>query len=217
MIDSEKPYLVIDASSPLLHSGVIKNEKWLSLKTFQGDTLESLTQLVDKCLKESSLDMESIKGFIFCEGPGSLLGLRLSAMAINTWKVLSDQQCSCPLRCYKSLPALGLQLQKNQNGFDHVVSPFRKGFYNHYDIRQETLSLIGADVAKSLDGEVAFLPQRRLKEKLNESWQEVPYSIKDLPVILAKRGLLHKADYADAWVPEETEYVRWSQERHRKG
>jgi tRNA threonylcarbamoyladenosine biosynthesis protein TsaB len=215
MIDSEKPYLVVDASSPDLHSGVIKKEQWLSLKTFQGDTLESLTKLVDECLKESSLNMESIKGFIFCEGPGSLLGLRLSAMAINTWKVLADQTTATPLLCYKSLPALGIQLQKGKSGFDHVVSPFRKGFYNHYDIKQETLSLIEAETAQSLNGKIAFLPQRRLKEKLNESWQQVTYSLKDLPAIIAKKGLLHQADYADAWVPEETEYVRWSQERHR--
>ena len=43
---------------------------------------------VFECLDELGADIGSVRAFAFCEGPGSILGIRTSAMALRAWNVL---------------------------------------------------------------------------------------------------------------------------------
>jgi len=210
MIEANRIYLLVDASSPTLYTGILKDGNWAALCSCGGDTLEQLMPLANRTLKEANVALKDIDGICYCEGPGTLLGLRLSAMAVNAWHVLLGRDKPVALYAYKSLTAAGLSnLQA-----DYIISPFRRENYNCYSVKRGELKLIDADTAKQLEGTVLYLQQRRLKQEIPAEWTPANYSPKAFPEICQSEGFLRAVDLADAWVPEETEYVRWTQARH---
>ncbi|HCJ11693.1 MAG: hypothetical protein A2Y14_03920 [Verrucomicrobia bacterium GWF2_51_19] len=56
--------------------------------TSETPTLESLFQLIDSLLQTHALSLDRLGAIVYCEGPGSTLGIRIACMAIRTWKML---------------------------------------------------------------------------------------------------------------------------------
>ena len=83
------PALVIDASGPSVCVGLLADDRnWLAHTEAPGAALECLFPAVEATLNTAQLRFEQLRSFIYCEGPGSVLGLRLCAMAIETWSRL---------------------------------------------------------------------------------------------------------------------------------
>ena len=79
------PILVIDAAAPLPIAGVWRDGAWLAYARSDAAPVESLFPLIQKTLGEAGVGLSDISGYIFTEGPGSVLGLRSAAMALRTW------------------------------------------------------------------------------------------------------------------------------------
>ena len=85
MLTSNKASLVIDGSGSSVFAGLLDADKqWLTKIEHVGAPLEELFPVIQLALFESGLSLNDIGGYIYCEGPGSVLGLRLCAMAIET-------------------------------------------------------------------------------------------------------------------------------------
>ena len=85
MYKTNKASLVIDGSGSSVFAGLLDAEKrWLVKVSRDGTPLEALFPVVKVALTESGLSLTDIGSYIYCEGPGSVLGLRLCAMAIET-------------------------------------------------------------------------------------------------------------------------------------
>ena len=80
--------LLIDAASTRVQVGLWHQD----LVSWQIDEAEAGTAVfscTEKLLAERNLTIADLNAYIFCEGPGSVLGIRTSAVALRTWRVLN--------------------------------------------------------------------------------------------------------------------------------
>lgn len=89
------PLLLLDAASSRIQVAVVGPGMDLSWSAAEGDAGDA----VFACLCALAVDLGSMAGFIYCEGPGSILGIRSVASAIRTWNVLKPR----PVWSYQSL------------------------------------------------------------------------------------------------------------------
>lgn len=89
------PALVIDAASACVQVGVLRAD---GTAAWHADTAESGVA-VFRGVERLGVDPLAVAAFVFCDGPGSVLGIRTAAMALRTWHVLKPR----PLFAYSSL------------------------------------------------------------------------------------------------------------------
>jgi tRNA threonylcarbamoyladenosine biosynthesis protein TsaB len=94
LLRSHSPLLLLDASSRRIQAGLLgpDDARWASRADEAGVG-------VFACLAELGADPGAVAAFAFCEGPGSILGIRTSAMALRVWDVLRPR----PLFAFQSL------------------------------------------------------------------------------------------------------------------
>ncbi|MDB6127966.1 MAG: hypothetical protein JWM35_1862, partial [Verrucomicrobia bacterium] len=81
------PLLLIDAASVQVQVG------WLEKggSTRWATSNEEAGVGVFQCLEELGIQPGEASAFVFCDGPGSILGVRTVATALRTWSVLSPR------------------------------------------------------------------------------------------------------------------------------
>lgn len=95
--------LVLDAASTKVQVGVLQpggSAHWRSATEEAGAGIFKCTEAV---LADAQTGLDGIDAFIFCEGPGSMLGTRTVAMALRTWQVLGPR----PAYAFQSLAVAG--------------------------------------------------------------------------------------------------------------
>ena len=215
---TETPTLVLDASSAQIQCGIRGSDKWMALNCREGETLESLFPLVETTLSEAGIDkLSALRSIAFCSGPGSILGLRLSAMAIETWCALHPQLRE-QLYTFSSLEALALQVRAT-HGLEsfHILTDFRRGHFNHLAVTNTSFqspALLPVGDAARLDGPVFYCAQRRVRNPVPEHATVVTMSIREL-FDFPECGILHPSLRADVTVPENPEFAKWEAARHR--
>jgi tRNA threonylcarbamoyladenosine biosynthesis protein TsaB len=91
--------LVLDAASQRVQVGLLQSHKpalWQATPEEAGRGVFSATEAV---LQQAGLGLEQIGAFLFCAGPGSMLGTRTVAMTLRTWLILKPR----PVFSYQSL------------------------------------------------------------------------------------------------------------------
>jgi tRNA threonylcarbamoyladenosine biosynthesis protein TsaB len=99
LFGSHERLLVLDAASTRVQVGLLQAgapARWQSIADEAGTGLFVATEAV---LKEAGTTLGDVGAFAFCEGPGSMLGIRTVAMAVRTWQVLKPR----PAFAYQSL------------------------------------------------------------------------------------------------------------------
>jgi tRNA A37 threonylcarbamoyladenosine modification protein TsaB len=56
------------------------------------EALHGVFELTERGLQSSRVGLKDIDGFVYCEGPGSVLSLKIVTMAIQTWNLLPGMQ-----------------------------------------------------------------------------------------------------------------------------
>ena len=72
------------------------------------DPSKSLFELIERILTQNGLELAQMASIIYCEGPGSMLGVRTAVMAIRAWEGIGIT-AAANLYTYNSL-ALGRQI-----------------------------------------------------------------------------------------------------------
>src|SRR5205085_2213208 len=92
--DAHAPLLLIDAASAQVQVGWLERHEdgWQHSAEEAG---VGIFQAIDALNR----DVGDAGAFVFCDGPGSILGIRTAAMAIRTWNVLKPR----PVFAYSSL------------------------------------------------------------------------------------------------------------------
>jgi len=91
--------LVLDAASQRVQVGLLQAGEpalWAAMPDEAGRGVFVGTEQVSR---QSGCGINAIGAFLFCEGPGSMLGTRTVAMALRTWLVLKSR----PVYSYQSL------------------------------------------------------------------------------------------------------------------
>lgn len=215
--NSEK-ILFLDASSPMVQVGILHQNKWIGYFKSKEQVLQSLFQGVEVSLKMAGMELEEITSFAYCEGPGSLLGIRVVAMAIRGWielEIFKDKE----VYGYNSFE-LSLELIKkvyNYDGSYYVVSGARKGVWNILGSEENgNVREIEDSELKKLRGDLWYFKQRKLSsEERDLDLREFDYNLENCAESFEEKELLRKIEEPDVLFVREQEYVKWDSKRHQ--
>ena len=210
--------LLLDASSPRTHVGIFEEGRWLFRHKSEEEALNSVFQGARICLDQAGLKLLDLQGFAFCAGPGSMLGIRITTMAINGWRSLFSHQ-TIPVFKYHSLEAVAyLLIEEGTRPPFTLVSDLRKDLWNHLEVdvkgNLSPLQLINREEAKCISHPLLHIRQRSQWLEPPENATTVPYSLERLPRIIDKHRLLLEVSHAEAFIPQKIEYKPWKPERH---
>jgi tRNA threonylcarbamoyladenosine biosynthesis protein TsaB len=213
------PALVIDGSGSSFFAGILeKGGQWAAYEKASEPALESLFATVDAVLEKAGLDLEHIGSFLYCEGPGSVLGLRLCAMAIETWKRV--QAVPPTLFAYNSLKLVGACLVAGGEvlGDALLVSDWKKDMWNGLKIHSSHLGPVAPVGAKELadwQGALYRLPARKGWQKPPEKAIELSYEPERLAQQLRFPALIELRETVDLYHSGLNSFRKWKPVRHR--
>ena len=209
------PILVIDTASTHTHVGLgtIAGSWFWHESSEESGT--ALFRGVDSCLKKHQFTLGSIRTVIFCEGPGSMLGIRTAAMAIRTWtatKALTDTL----VLAYTSLAlaARGMLSETASTPFAVAIDARRRSWYClNSDPSPEpapTTRRVPADEADTISS-VVFLPFGfPVWNQRPEGWRDCSYEPKWLENLEIRSAILRPVDLPDAFIIDPPVYQRWT-------
>lgn len=213
------PALVIDGSSACFFSGVLGGDgSWLACRKADKPALESLFSTVETVLKKAGLELNHIKSYIYCEGPGSLLGLRLCAMAIESWTRIHPAPTE--LYSFNSLTLLATQLTKEGGNEEDalLISDWKKDTWNSLAIRSGTpgrVKPIQTPELSDWQGPLYHLPARKGWQKPPDNALELKYAPERLAKLLDFPDLIQRRQSVELYNSAVSSFQKWTPERHR--
>ena len=206
--------LLLDASSLQTHVGIFEEGRWLYRHRSDEEALNSVFQGAQNCLAKTGLKLLDLQGFVFCAGPGSTLGIRITTMAIYGWRSFPSHQ-NIPVFKYYSLEAVAyLLIEKGTSPPFTLVSDLRKDLWNHLDVDRDgnlsPLKVIKREEVERISHLLFHIRQRNQWLEPPGNATTIPYSLEDLPEVILKHQLLLTVSSADAFVPQKTEYKPWN-------
>lgn len=206
--------LLIDAASTVIQVGLLERggpHRWQSSPEESGTGIFEATQAL---LTAAERRLEEVDAFLFCEGPGSILGIRTGAVALRTWSMLKAR----PVFAYGSLPLVAsYQLHKGsaEKPFSVIADARRESWHRlpvDADGRVGPLERVKPEALSGL----LFMPEHfRTWAPLPASVRLVPYSISTMIEALPDLPLFAKTQEPDAFLHEEPTYQTWTPRVHR--
>jgi tRNA threonylcarbamoyladenosine biosynthesis protein TsaB len=192
--------LLIDAASSRVQVGLLAADG-------TGDWATSTEEAgvgVFQCLEQLKVHPGYVGAFIFCDGPGSVLGIRTVAMALRTWSMLTPR----PLFAYHSLAVVAQAL--NRPGVQIIADARRDAW--HCLTVGETLRRVPT---AGLGNEFMMPEGFRHWTPLPAGLRLTPYSLATLLPQIMDEDLFRVTEAPDAFLHEEPSYVTWTPQIHR--
>lgn len=204
--------LLVDASSQV-QVGIPDSKDWLSLVREEKPALESLFVAIPKSLEEIDASISAIDAILFCEGPGSTLGLRVAAMAVKT--ILRENEPSPTLFTYNALDLAAIM----SNDFSRpILAPFRKGKRllrsPISDSAIGSIEVLEEPISESLSKEALHLPSLRSWETLPEGLDVLDYDISHIAGLAGIAPILRPAEIPQVFTPLPAEFRKWKPARN---
>ncbi len=204
--------LVLDAASTRVQVGLIRPgvpDRWRSVEDEAGT---GLFKAAEDQLAEAGSRLDEIGAFVFCEGPGSMLGTRTIAMALRTWQVLKPR----PVFAYQSLAVAGRAAWTQQARAFAVIADARRDTWH--------VQRVGADgrLATLQRVPAGELPAGELLTPDNfRAWAQPPrpaavcsYDLATIFPALGDGEYFRGTEAPDAFQHEAPEYKKWSAQVH---
>jgi tRNA threonylcarbamoyladenosine biosynthesis protein TsaB len=211
------PVLVIDSASPQVVVGLdggtddakpawSRHAVEAGIGVFAG---------VEEVLRLTGTTLARIRAVVFCEGPGSLLGVRIAAMAIRTWNATRahDVSGAAAPACfaYRSLELAAADLvESGQTGAFSVITDARRSAWNTLEVSADgAFSGVRRTTANELEtlGRPLFHPVGfALWQPLPPGTQMAPYRPEEVLRLARKFPLLQPCAQPDAFLTETPEY-----------
>lgn len=203
--------LLVDASSQV-QVGIPDSKDWLSLVREEKPALESLFVAIPKSLEEIDAPISAIDAILFCEGPGSTLGLRVAATAVKT--ILRENEPSPTLFTYNALDLAAIIC----NDFSRpILAPFRKGKrLLRSPISNSaigSIEVLEEPISESLSKEALHLPSLRSWETLPKGLDVLDYDISHIAGLAGIAPILRPAEIPEVFTPLPAEFRKWKPAR----
>jgi tRNA threonylcarbamoyladenosine biosynthesis protein TsaB len=214
LLTSHHRLLILDAASKRVQVGLLCAGSPAIWRSTEAEAGTEVFANADALLKGAGLKVCDIGAFVFCEGPGSMLGIRIVAMALRTWEILAPH----PIYAYQSLAVAGrfAWMQKAPRNFTVIA-----------DARRETWHCqpVGADGRMPALQRVAAAAVPRGEVLMPENfraWAPPPcpaavcgYDLAEIFPAIANGGHFHRVAVPDAFQHEVPKYKKWSAQIHR--
>jgi tRNA threonylcarbamoyladenosine biosynthesis protein TsaB len=159
---------------------------------------------VEELLETGGRRISDVNAFIFCEGPGSVLGVRTAAAALRAWRVLKP----APAFAFQSLTLVAHALG---DPAANVIADARRDSWH--------VARIGASLRRVPTGE---LPDQLVMPEHFRHWTPLPAGVRRTPYDLAalwpcaaEADLLRETVTPDAFLHEEPAYAMWTPHIHQ--
>ena len=202
LLAAHAPLLLIDAASARVQVGW-----WATPDPTAGQwqaAEEEAGTGVFRCVAALGIDVRDAGAWVFCDGPGSVLGIRTVAMALRTWNVVAPR----PVFAYFSLALVAHALGRPGTG---VITDARRDSWHHFQVGGALRRVPTAELA----GELVMPEHFRHWSPLPPGVTRVPYSLAGLLPQVADLDLFHATAAPDAFLHEEPSYATWTPQIHR--
>lgn len=195
------PLLLLDAASSKVQVGSLetdfRSDQWAT------SNLEAGIGIFE-CVARLPHEPDEYNALVFCDGPGSILGIRTAAMALRTWLMLKSR----PAFCYNSLHLVGLAL--GQPGLP-VIADARRGLWHRYILGGQMERIESADI-----GPTSVIPEGfRNWTPLPSTTSITSYRLPDLLAAITTLDLFSSTGEPEAFMHEEPKYKTWTPQIHR--
>jgi tRNA threonylcarbamoyladenosine biosynthesis protein TsaB len=194
------PLLVLDAASARVQVGWLASDQLMRWEVADEEAGVGVFQ----CAEKLGIDVNAAGAFVFCEGPGSILGIRTTAMALRTWNVLKPR----PVFSYQSLALVAQALGRREVS---VIADARRDAWHVFSLGGE----LRRAPAASLSGELVMPENFRNWSPLPPATRVVPYSLSELLPKLLDADLFRATEAPDAFLHDEPSYATWTPQIHR--
>jgi tRNA threonylcarbamoyladenosine biosynthesis protein TsaB len=214
LLTSHESLLVLDAASMNIQVGLLRPGVPASWHNNSGEAGAEIFTGVETVLNKARLKIANIAAFAFCEGPGSMLGIRTVAMTLRTWQVLSNR----PAYAYQSLAvAADYERSWDESRTFSVIADARRESWHCQQIdaagRMRPLQRLPA----------ASLPAGELLTPENfRAWAQPPrptglcsYDLAKIFPAIARSDCFHLVEAPDAFQHEAPDYKKWPAQIHR--
>lgn len=213
LLDLHPTLLLIDSASSVVQAAVWQQNRdpvW-SVKT--GEAGEQIFAVVNDALTRSGQTLDSVDAFVFCDGPGSVLGIRTAAVALRTWSMLRARPVYA--FCGLTVVAQSLALTQNKREFA-VIADARRDSWHHVDVDADgNISPLKRIRTSALAGTLLTPEGFRAWSTPPAQLLTVPYSLAALLPPLIDIELFSLAAEPDAFLHEEPVYQTWTPQVHR--
>ncbi len=212
LLASHRRILVLDAASTQVAVGLLRADESAIWAQSSDDASRGVFRGTETVLKQAGLNLDAIDAFIFCTGPGSMLGTRTVAMTLRTWLTLKSR----PVYAYQSLAAAGrAEWIRQPRAFTMIADARRETWHAQPVAADGTLAPLKRVAAAELPGGELVTPAHfRAWSMRPDRVSECGY---DLAAVFAHLGEadLFQADPApDAFQHESPDYKKWSAQTH---
>tara|TARA_Y100001934_G_scaffold166406_1_gene197835 strand:+ start:45 stop:716 length:672 start_codon:yes stop_codon:yes gene_type:complete len=201
--------LLLDATGQNLHVGIPSAEGWTTLFSSKLPAMESLFLGMQTCLEDTGKKISEVDALVFCEGPGSTLGLRIAAAAAKT--ILRENKPAPALLLYNAMDLAALLVEKPRT----VLAPFRnKKKLLRHPPQDETalgrIEVIEEKVAEKLTPNPIHLAGPRIRDTLPDGIEIMDYDISRLTSgLLDLAPILKPSEHLELFDPEPAKFAEW--------
>lgn len=212
----QEPLLVLSASCPRLFAGIWKDGQWLASEVRDTPALDGLYPAIEASLQRASLQLADMSGFLYDEGSGSILGIRISAMTLWTWRALPAYS-NVPVWAFRSLEWARQQVRAScqAEGAFRILADYRKQVWLRLESEGEAILPVSADDLRRLPALPAYHVAQR------HAWQAAPEQARPLTLDFAQHPdilrliPIRPVTRPRVHAPRKTDYQRWTPDRHR--
>ena len=209
--------LVLDPCTIHVQAGVIQTGQPEHWHSGGDDSSIHLFSAVEYCLARAGLKPSQIGAYVFCDGPGSQLGIRTAAMAQRTWQTLRG--APAPVFAYRSLRVAALAHARTAPGPFAVVADARRESWHTVRVAADGTA---TDVLRVTREELSGWPEPLLTPAGFRAWAQPPrpantcgYDCATMFTALADVPLLFPVGEPEPWLSAPITYMTWTGERHR--
>ena len=214
----EGRYLVLDASRSQFQVGILNDGQWSAFSQVESPVLSAVETHLRPLL--ASYPLKDLEGAIYCQGPGSTLGLRATLSLVGAWQVLLGDRFQ--LFHYGALEYTAARLRVTRSLSEPfcVVTPARLGFYHCLEsLKKGEYALSTIPSIPEEPNPVFYLPQTKLwKATVKASHAiDIDYSIENFPDVWNVEPHLVRATLEpklSVFSGPGNDFVRWERKRH---
>jgi tRNA threonylcarbamoyladenosine biosynthesis protein TsaB len=208
LLTEHRSLLVFDAASTVIQVGLLRFEAPALWRATTHEAGRGIFSCSREILSEAGVPLDEIGAFVFCEGPGSMLGVRTVAMALRTWQILKLR----PAFSYQSLN-LAAHFEWMQNGHRDfaIVADARRDTWHRQqmDASGRLSPLQRVPSAELPDGELVTPENFRAWSKPPRAIGPCSYDLAKLFSVLQNEDFFHATDAPEAFQHEAPEYKKW--------
>lgn len=212
ILSTSPTVLLIDSASAVIQVGILRAGSEPFWETSGDEAGVGVFGATETVLRRAGGSLGAIDAFVFCEGPGSVLGIRTAAVALRTWNAIRAR----PVFAFRSLELVAnFQLQRRTGPFSVIADARRDSWHVIAASASGATSPLRRAVAAELTGTLLMPQSFRHWSPPPEGVEIVPYQLSVMLEALRDAPLLSETSEPDAFLHEAPSYQTWTPQVHR--